>query len=151
MGFQADAGIRLYKDRAVLGIECPENALIIGRRGVGLDSLELLLNKIAKRDEFRGSHLRVLVDAEDYRARRHVGIIQKTFVMANECLATQKLQGIPQLTARERHLARVALEQVEGVATRTLGGGALRNIQIFPSKGPEAPKDPPDAKRPKRP
>jgi spoIIIJ-associated protein len=95
--------------------------------------MELLVNKIAKRKEFKFSRTRIIVDAEDYRARRHVGIIQKAFVLANEAIHTNKIQGLPQLTSSERMLTRIAMNYVTGVSTRTLGGGALRNIQLVPS------------------
>ncbi|MDR2339414.1 MAG: Jag N-terminal domain-containing protein [Deltaproteobacteria bacterium] len=134
LGYPSDVAMKAYKDRVILDILIPGSSLIIGRRGVGLDALELILNKLMKRKGILDGHSRVLVDSEDYRARRHLGIIQKSFVMANEALKTGKPQGIPQLTARERQLVRLAVGQVEGIGTRTLGGGALRNIQLLPGE-----------------
>jgi spoIIIJ-associated protein len=156
MGFAAEAGARGFRDRLIMDIRCPDNALIIGRRGVGLDALELILNLVVRGRGSQAGRPRLIIDAEDYRGRKHLGIIQKAFVLADEALRTRKPQGIPQLTARERQVAREALSQVAGISTRTMGGGALRNVQLIPEgggPGPLAPKPgaPPPAGGPGKP
>jgi predicted RNA-binding protein Jag len=132
MGFTAKVSQRCYRDRVILEIDSHENALIIGRRGVGLDALELIVVKICLKDEDNFNSVKLIVDAEDYRARRHVSIIQKTFQLANQALATRKIQSLPQLTSFERKLAKSSVEHIKGIVIKTQGGGALRNIQLHP-------------------
>jgi spoIIIJ-associated protein len=133
MGFSAEITARFYRKLILLDIQSLDNALIIGRRGVGLDSLELLLNSIIKNKFSLATQFKLVVDAEDYRARRHLNIIQKTFVLANQANLTGKIQGIPQLTFGERQLVRHVVAQLQGLSIKTIGGGALRNIQIIPN------------------
>jgi predicted RNA-binding protein Jag len=101
---------------------------------VGLDALELLLGlMLAKAVPDSGDEARrVVVDAEDYRARRHLGLLQKTYVMAGEAMTLRRSQSIPQLSAAERHLVREAVEPLAGVRALTEGSGALRNVTIIP-------------------
>ncbi|MDR1164983.1 MAG: Jag N-terminal domain-containing protein [Deltaproteobacteria bacterium] len=137
MGFKVEVVVKTLGERAILDIKSAESALLIGRRGVGLDAMELVVNKIffrQTRDKAYKDRQRLMVDSEEYRARRHLGILQKSLVLANGAAETLKPQGIPQLTATERQLVRLTLEMVEGVALRSQGTGALRNMIIYPRK-----------------
>src|SRR5690606_25127257 len=55
-------------DQVVFQMTGPELGIIIGRRGATLDSLQYLVNIVANR--FSESHLRIILDAEDFRKRR---------------------------------------------------------------------------------
>jgi spoIIIJ-associated protein len=135
MSFEAEVDALRLEDMTLLSVRCPDSAIFIGRRGVGLDALELVIARMLERrlPEPTGEARRVVVDSEDYRARRHLGLLQKTYVMAGEALAAMRPQSIPQLSAAERHLVRAALKPVSGLRTGSAGAGALRNVTIVPT------------------
>jgi spoIIIJ-associated protein len=137
MTFEAEGDAVRLAAGTLLTVRCPDSAIIIGRRGVGLDALETVLGSLLARRIPPGAceeARRVMVDAEDYRARRHLGLLQKTYVAASEALTARRPQSIPQLSAPERHLVRTALEPVAGVRTATVGAGALRNVAVIPDR-----------------
>ncbi|MDR1314446.1 MAG: Jag N-terminal domain-containing protein [Deltaproteobacteria bacterium] len=134
MSFEAEVEALRLEQATLLTVRCPDSAILIGRRGVGLDALELVLSRMLERKlpEPCGEARRVVVDSEDYRARRHLGLLQKTFIIAGEALSAGRRLSIPQLSPPERHLVRAALKNLVGVAVSSTGTGALRNVTISP-------------------
>ncbi|MDR2198358.1 MAG: Jag N-terminal domain-containing protein [Deltaproteobacteria bacterium] len=140
MGFETEAELKLFPNLVVLNILGSAGPRLIGRRGVGLDALEIAVSAILEKSfPERGGSPKIVVDALDYRARRHLGVILKTLILADECLERWKPRSIPQLTSLERTLARTVAALIEGVGVRALGGGVLRNIQIYPAAKGGAP------------
>jgi predicted RNA-binding protein Jag len=76
----------------------------------------------------------IIVDAENYRARRHQGILEKAAFMADKVLKSGKPQIMTQLSSPERRLIHMAIESVPGLTTRTHGLGLVRNITILAKK-----------------
>ncbi|MDR2142231.1 MAG: Jag N-terminal domain-containing protein [Deltaproteobacteria bacterium] len=76
----------------------------------------------------------IIVDAENYRARRHQGILEKTAYMAEKVLKTNKPMVITQLSSPERRLVHLAIDSVPGLTTRSHGFGLVRNLTILPNK-----------------
>jgi predicted RNA-binding protein Jag len=135
MGFLADVEAKAYDDKLILTLNSVDNSLLIGRRGVGLDSLELLVNKVVKKEFLKKevqdeTPVRIIVDAEDYRSRRHIAILDKTLAMASQALCTRKSHNIPQLTIGERRIVRAIVSQLKDVNMQVQGTGALRNVSL---------------------
>jgi spoIIIJ-associated protein len=76
----------------------------------------------------------IVVDAENYRARRYQGILEKAAYMAEKALKTNKPQVMTQLSSPERRLVHLAIENVSGLTTRSYGFGLVRNLTIMPKK-----------------
>jgi spoIIIJ-associated protein len=76
----------------------------------------------------------IVVDSENYRARRHQGLLEKTAFMAEKVLKTGKPQMMTQLSSPERRLIHLAIESVPGLTTRSHGFGLVRNLTILPKK-----------------
>jgi spoIIIJ-associated protein len=135
MDIEAEINVRTSPNIIILDIVTKENSLLIGRRGIGLDSLELIVNKIIRKrfvSTPTDTDIRVIVDLEDYRARRHFGILNKTLLLTLEAVKTGKIQSIPQLTAYERMLVTQVTTQLADIKVETVGIGALRNMLIIP-------------------
>jgi spoIIIJ-associated protein len=140
MGFEPEIKSKRMGERIILEIVAPQNALLIGRKGASLDALQLLLNKMMWRSGHKREGMEenyednpmVIVDVEDYRARRHFGLVEKTGSIALMVLKTGKTITIPQLTAPERLLVHGLLEQVKGVHSKSHGFGVIRNVCVFP-------------------
>jgi predicted RNA-binding protein Jag len=87
-----------------------------------------------KLDDPGDDNPQIVVDAENYRARRYQGILEKAAFMADKVLKTNKPQVLTQLSSPERRLVHMAIESVPGLTTRSYGFGLIRNLTILPKK-----------------
>ena len=110
-------------------IEGKEAACLIGRRGETLDSIQFLtglaLNKINK-----DSHMRVLVDIENYRSKREESLIRYANKMAREVAKTKKTKKLDYMNPYERRIVHSALQEDKYVTTYSEGTDPYRRLVI---------------------
>ena len=110
-------------------IEGEEAACLIGRRGETLDSIQFLtglaLNKINK-----DSHMRVLVDIENYRSKREESLIRYANKMAREVAKTKKTKKLDYMNPYERRIVHSALQEDKYVTTYSEGTDPYRRLVI---------------------
>ena len=110
-------------------IEGEEAACLIGRRGETLDSIQFLtglaLNKINK-----DSHMRVLVDIENYRSKREESLIRYANKMAGEVAKTKKTKKLDYMNPYERRIVHSALQEDKYVTTYSEGTDPYRRLVI---------------------
>lgn len=106
-----------------------EAGSLIGRRGETLDSIQLLtglaLNKINK-----DSHMRVLVDIENYRSKREESLIRYARKVAKEVTRTKKTKKLDYMNPYERRIVHSALQNDEYVNTYSEGTDPYRRLVI---------------------
>lgn len=112
-----------------VSIEGQEAACLIGRRGETLDSIQFLtglaLNKINK-----DSHLRVLVDIENYRAKREESLIKYANKVARDVKKTKKTRKLDYMNPYERRIVHSALQNDKYVITYSEGTDPYRRLVI---------------------
>ena len=110
-------------------IEGKDAACLIGRRGETLDSIQFLtglaLNKINKE-----SHMRVLVDIENYRSKREESLIRYANKMAREVAKTKKTKKLDYMNPYERRIIHSALQEHKYVTTYSEGTDPYRRLVI---------------------
>ena len=110
-------------------IEGEEAACLIGRRGETLDSIQFLtglaLNKINK-----DSHMRVLVDIENYISKREESLIRYANKMAREVAKTKKTKKLDYMNPYERRIVHSALQEDKYVTTYSEGTDPYRRLVI---------------------
>ncbi|MEG2983942.1 MAG: RNA-binding cell elongation regulator Jag/EloR [Peptostreptococcaceae bacterium] len=110
-------------------IEGKDAACLIGRRGETLDSIQFLtglaLNKINK-----DSHLRVLVDIENYRAKREESLIRYANKVAREVAKTKKTKKLDYMNPYERRIVHSSLQNDKYVSTYSEGTDPYRRLVI---------------------
>ena len=110
-------------------IEGEEAACLIGRRGETLDSIQFLtglaLNKINK-----DSHMRVLVDIENYRSKREESLIRYANKMAGEVAKTKKTKKLDYMNPYERRIIHSTLQNNKYVNTYSEGIDPYRRLVI---------------------
>ena len=90
-----DANVNVVQEKSLIkvSIEGKEAACLIGRRGETLDSIQLLtglaLNKINK-----DSHMRVLVDIENYRSKREESLVKYANKVARDVKKTRLYESL---------------------------------------------------------
>lgn len=107
-------------------------ALLIGKRGQTLNSLQYLTQLIINR--FSNSYLTVILDAEDYRNRRNDTLIQLAHRLALKALKTGKDVALEPMPSYERKVIHTALSDNKRVKTFSDGSDPHRHIVISPVK-----------------
>ena len=110
-------------------IKGKDASYLIGRRGETLDSIQLLtglaLNKINK-----NSSMRVLVDIENYRAKREESLVRYAHKMAREVAKTKKTKKLDYMNPYERRIIHSALQNDKYVSTYSEGNDPYRRLVI---------------------
>lgn len=111
---------------------CGENlGILIGKHGQTLDALQYLANLAANRGILENK-LRIIVDIEDYRARREETLINLANRLAEKARRTGRKIMLEPMNRHERKIIHMALQEVEGIATYSAGDEPYRKVVIEP-------------------
>jgi spoIIIJ-associated protein len=107
-------------------------ALLIGKRGQTLNSLQYLTQLVANR--YSNEYLNITVDAENYRERRKETLIQLAERLAEKAVKTKQDIALEPMPSFERKIIHTALASHENVKTYSNGTEPNRHIVISPIK-----------------
>jgi spoIIIJ-associated protein len=149
MGISADIEVREEKDRIVLEVQTGDTEVVIGRRGVVVDALQHVVNKVvykerAGRDKGapadRGERGKpFVVDAGGYRDKQVERLRSLAQKMAEKALATRSVVELAPMSPHDRRIVHMAIAEIPGLATRSEGEGDDRHILVFPAEGAPPP------------
>ncbi len=126
---EADIEVSQKDNLIKIDIKGKEAASLIGRRGETLDSIQLLtglaLNKINK-----DSNKRVLVDIENYRAKREESLIKYAKKVAREVMKIKKTKKLEYMNPYERRIIHSALQYEKNINTYSEGTDPYRRLVI---------------------
>ncbi|WP_338471229.1 RNA-binding cell elongation regulator Jag/EloR [Niallia sp. XMNu-256] len=105
-------------------------ALLIGKRGQTLNSLQYLTQLVINR--FSDHYLNVTLDAEDYRERRNETLIQLAQRLAQKAIVTGKEVALEPMPSYERKIIHTALVENKKIKTYSNGEDPHRHIVIAP-------------------
>jgi spoIIIJ-associated protein len=129
-----DMTVRLAQDEpegVTIAFDGPESRLMVGRNGQILDALAYLASMaINKRG---GARLRIVFDADDYRARREETLRSLAQELAAQVLATGQEAVLDPLSPLERRIVHQALTEISGVRTYSEGEDPDRYVIISPA------------------
>lgn len=112
----------------VLHLNGPEIAILIGRRGQTLDALQYLVTIVANKHS--SEHVRILLDAENFRARREKTLQQLALRLAQRVIKTGKEVVIEPMPASERKIIHSYLQNHPKVSTYSKGEEPGRRVVI---------------------
>ncbi|MSQ28214.1 MAG: protein jag [Dehalococcoidia bacterium] len=115
--------------------------LLIGRRGQTLASLQYLVNLIVAR-RVKGQPS-VVVDVEGYRARRFQSLTGLAKRMADRVRQSGQPVTLEPMSASERRIIHMALQDNVDVMTESAGEGDARKVTIAPRRAGGAPRSMP--------
>ena len=101
---------------------------LIGRRGDTLDAIQHLANYTINR-EVEG-HIRINVDAEEYRQKREDSLRRYARKKAQQVLKARRRTTLEPMNAYERHVIHTALQEVPGVTTYSTGIDPNRRVIV---------------------
>lgn len=110
----------------------PDEAAVIGRTGDVLLSLQFLANRIVARDT-EGAQV-VVLDAAGYRRRRRLALEELARRLAERAMEEGRAIRLSPMSAHDRRVFHLTLNDVDGVSTRSQGDGLYRKMLIIPSE-----------------
>lgn len=132
MGLDARVTVREDASRIVLDISGEDAGRAIGKKGMTLDALQFLANKVVNRFPDRRRY--VIVDSGDYRERHDQGLVSMAKREAKRAIDTGRVITLEPMPARDRRLIHLSLAKLAGVSTKSNGEGLGRRIQIIPAR-----------------
>ncbi len=105
-----------------------DDNLVIGRGGVVLDAIQFLVNKIVNR--FPEDRKFVVVDVNNYRARKQDSLERFAVDMCERVLENGKAQRLRDLNPRERRFVHMIVSRYDDLASRSEGSGDRRVLLI---------------------
>ncbi|WP_042169850.1 RNA-binding cell elongation regulator Jag/EloR [Paenibacillus gorillae] len=102
--------------------------MLIGRRGQTLDALQYLVNIVANR--YSDSHLRIVLDAEDFRERRRKTLEELSERLAGRVIRTRKEVVLEPMSPHERKVIHSQLQNHPRVKTYSKGDEPNRRVVI---------------------
>ena len=101
---------------------------LIGRRGDTLDAIQHLANYSINRGI--SGHIRVNVDAEEYRQKREDSLRRYALKKAQQVLKAHRRTTLEPMNAYERHLIHAALQDMDRITTYSVGTEPNRRVVI---------------------
>ncbi|MFJ7676985.1 RNA-binding cell elongation regulator Jag/EloR [Peribacillus sp. NPDC097198] len=132
MGVKSEIRVQRQGKNVTFHLSGEKIALLIGKRGQTLNSLQYLTQLVANR--YSKQFLNVIVDAEDYRNRRTDTLIQLAERMANKSLKTGKIVALEPMPSYERKVIHKALLHYPKIKTTSNGTEPYRHLVITPVK-----------------
>jgi spoIIIJ-associated protein len=118
-------------EEIVLDIRSSKGGLLIGRRGQTLEALQYLVARIVGKEQ-RGTSARIVVDTENYHDRQRKKLEDTALRLGESAKRQRKTISLDNLSARERRIVHLALEDDPWLSTKSLGQGPFRRLLIIP-------------------
>lgn len=134
MGISADIDIKDDSDKTILEIQTKDTEVVIGRRGVVMDALQHLVNKVVYRDRPAGERAKPLViDAGGFRDKQIERLRSLAQRMAEKALETKTIVELAPMTPHDRRIVHMAIAEIPGLTSRSEGEGEDRHILVVPA------------------
>lgn len=134
--FQLDAEVdrRTGEDESIeLSVTGPDLGLLIGHGGSTLSAIQELTRTVVQRRS-GGRTARVFVDVAGYKEKRREALTRFARRVAEDVLASGEEEALEPMSPSDRKVIHDAVNEIEGVGTRSEGEEPRRWIVIFPAR-----------------
>jgi spoIIIJ-associated protein len=135
MGISADIDIKDDTDKTILEIQTKDTEVVIGRRGVVMDALQHLVNKVVYRDRTGDRGKPLVVDAGGFRDKQIERLRALAQRMGEKALQTKQIVELQPMTPHDRRIVHMAIAEMAGLSSRSEGEGEDRHILVVPAEG----------------
>jgi spoIIIJ-associated protein len=119
---------QMDKEGVTFNMSGAELGILIGKRGQTLDALQYLVNIVANR--YSDSHIRIILDAENFRERRKHTLEELASRLASRVIKTKKEVILEPMNAQERKIIHSELQDHPVVKTYSKGEEPNRRVVI---------------------
>lgn len=131
--FGVDGGVRIDAegDDGIIGVVDGQHGLLVGPKGRTLESIQELTRVSAQRSA--PSSVRIKVDVGGYRQMRAEALGRFAMKVAEEALADGKERSLEPMNSADRKIVHDALNEVDGIETRSAGTDPRRRVVVVPT------------------
>ena len=126
MGLNLGFSVKAGDDVVYIEMDGKDSGTIIGKRGQTLDSIQYLTSLVINKD--RDKYIKVVIDAENYRAKRQKTLEQLANRLAAKVVKTKKYVRLEPMNPYERKIIHATLQQNPDVSTRSEGKEPYRRV-----------------------
>lgn len=112
----------------ILDITAPDLAVLIGRHGRTLESLQTLVSLLVSRK--LGFRYPVSIDVEGYKSRRHDKVVSMAKNAVSRAVSQGRSVNLPPMSAYERRLVHITLREDDRIDTHSEGVEPERRVVI---------------------
>jgi spoIIIJ-associated protein len=128
MGLSLNIKAKVGKDIVYLDMDGKDSGTVIGKRGQTLDAIQYLTSLVVNKD--KDKYVKVVVDAENYRAKRQKTLEQLANRLAAKVIKTRKYVRLEPMNPYERKVIHATLQQNPNITTRSEGEEPYRRVVI---------------------
>ena len=130
IGMDVKCDFKFNEERSSLNVELEgdDMGILIGKRGITLDSLQYLVSLVANKG--KGEYVRVKVDTENYRYRRQKTLENLAKNLAYKVKRTKRSVSLEPMNPFERRIIHSALQGDRYVTTHSEGDEPYRRVVI---------------------
>lgn len=140
MGIESEIENRIENGNIYLTIRTQNPAILIGRHGATLNSVQYLVNCIANRSSL--VKRKIIIDAEQYRKKRTEILTNLAYRLASKVKMTGQEVVVEPMNPQDRRIIHMALQNDSQIVTFSRGEGPLRRVVITTrDRTPENHKD----------
>ena len=128
MGIDLDFSVKANDELVFVEITGKDTGTIIGKRGSTLDAVQCLASYVVNKDSDR--YIRVILDAENYRAKREKTLVNLANRLAGKVEKSGKPTTLEPMNPYERKVIHCTLQNHPNVKTRSEGKDPYRKVII---------------------
>ena len=129
-GFETNIDIEQKEGVINIDIKTKDAQTLIGRQGLILADIQLLLRKIIKKETNEDFYL--FVDIDNYKKNKENYLKDLAWSVADEVLKTGQEKEMPLMSSFDRRIVHIELQQRNDVLVESIGEGEERRIIIKP-------------------
>ena len=128
MGLELEITAKAGEETLYLNIQGKDSGTIIGKRGQTLDAIQYLTSLVVNKENEK--YTRVVVDAENYRAKREKTLEALAQRLASKVSKTKRSVKLEPMNPYERKVIHATLQNHPHVVTRSEGQDPYRRVVI---------------------
>jgi spoIIIJ-associated protein len=131
MGLALEAKVETTGDGTRINLEGEGGEALLARRGEGLQALQHIVDSAFRKQL---GDQRLLIDCMDFRRGKDNELKQMAKFLANKAKTSGVEQSIGPLNAYERRLVHLAVAEIPGVTSESIGDAAVKTVTISANK-----------------
>ncbi|MGN0710228.1 MAG: RNA-binding cell elongation regulator Jag/EloR [Anaerovoracaceae bacterium] len=128
MGIEVTVTAAENENSIYVDINGKDSGTVIGKRGQTLDALQYLTRLVVNKDDEK--YKRVVVDAENYRAKREKTLEQLANRLADKVIRTRRSVRLEPMNPYERKIIHATLQNNPKITTKSEGEEPYRRVII---------------------
>jgi len=129
--FEVGVEVEQKEELINVDIQTSDAQTLIGRQGLVLSDIQLLLRKIIKKKTNEDFY--ISVDIDNYKKNKENYLKDLAWNVADEVLKTGQEKEIPLVSSFDRRIVHIELQQRNDVITESIGDGEERRIIVKPA------------------